>query len=76
MVEAGTTPRSGLAWRLWALAPIVLLAVVVAAFVSRRLSLVDLIGQNPPAADAFDIGRVEFEPGEIRIRVRNPQPES
>ena len=38
-------------------------------------SLVDLIGRNPPAADAFDIGRVEFKPGEIRIRVRNPQPE-
>ena len=74
-MEAGTTPRSGLAWRLWALAPIVLLAVIVAAFVSRGDSLVDLIGQNPPAADAFDIGRVTFEPGEIRIRVRSPQPE-
>jgi zinc transporter, ZIP family len=69
------TPRSGLAWRLWALAPIVLLALVVAAFVSRGDSLVDLIGTNPPAADAFDIGRVEFKPGEIRIRVRSPQPE-
>ena len=43
-MEAGVTPRSGLAWRLWALAPIVLLAVVVAAFVSRGESLVDLIG--------------------------------
>ena len=74
-MEAGATPRSGLAWRLWALAPIVLLALVVAAFVSRGESLVDLIGKNPPAADAFDIGRVEFKPGEIRIRVRNPQPE-
>ncbi len=52
-----------------------LLALVVAAFVSRGDSLVDLIGTNPPAADAFDIGRVEFKPGEIRIRVRNPQPE-
>ena len=52
-----------------------LLALVVAAFVSRGDSLVDLIGTNPPAADAFDIGRVEFKPGEIRIRVRSPQPE-
>ena len=34
-MEAGATPRSGLAWRLWALAPIVLLALVVGAFVSR-----------------------------------------
>jgi ZIP family zinc transporter len=74
-MEAGTTPHSGIAWRLWALAPIVLLAIIVAAFVSRGDSLVDLIGTNPPAADAFDIRRVEFKPGEIRIRIRSPQPE-
>jgi ZIP family zinc transporter len=74
-MEAGPAPRPGIAWRLWALAPILLLAVVVGAFVSRGASLVDLIGRNPPAADAFDIRRVEFKPGEIRILVRNPQPE-
>ncbi len=74
-MEAGTTPRSGLAWRLWTLAPILLLALVVGAFVSGGTSIVDLIGRNPPAADAFDIGRIELSPGEIRIRVRNPQPE-
>ena len=41
----------------------------------RRSILVDLIGRNPPPPDAFDVSRVEFHPGEIRIRVRNPQPE-
>ncbi len=74
-MEAEPAPRSGVAWRLWALAPILLLALVVGAFVSGGASIVDLIGRNPPAADAFDIRRVEFQPGEIRIRVRNPQPE-
>jgi len=74
-MEAAPAPRAGIAWRLWALAPILLLAVVVGAFLARGASLVDLIGSNPPAADAFDIRRVEFHPGEIRIRVRNPQPE-
>ena len=75
-MEAGAdSPLAGIAWRLWALAPILLLALVVGAFVSRGASLVDLIGQNPPPADEFDIRRVEFKPGEIRIRVRNPQPE-
>ena len=39
-------------------------------------SLVELLGRNPPPADAFDIRRVEFEPGEIRIKVRNPQPDA
>jgi hypothetical protein len=74
-MEAGAATRSGLAWRLWILAPILLLALVVGAFVSAGTSIVDLVGRNPPAADAFDIGRIELGPGEIRIRVRNPQPE-
>jgi ZIP family zinc transporter len=66
-------PPSGGLWRVWALVPVVLLAVVVGAFVSSGSSLVDLIGRNPPPADEFDVRRVEFEPGEIRIRVTNPQ---
>jgi ZIP family zinc transporter len=74
-MEAGPAPRPSVAWRLWALAPILLLALVVGAFVSGGSSLVDLIGRNPPPPDAFDIRRVELHPGEIRIRVRNPQPE-
>ncbi|MEJ7567931.1 MAG: hypothetical protein WKF41_06670 [Gaiellaceae bacterium] len=65
--------RGDLSWRLWALLPIVLLAVAVGAFVTAGSSLVDLIGKNPPQADAFDVRRVEFEPGEIRVRVTNPQ---
>ena len=63
----------GNAWRLWALGPILLLAIVVGAFVTAGSSLVDLIGRNPPSADAFDVRRVVFKPGEIRIRVTNPQ---
>jgi zinc transporter, ZIP family len=60
-------------WRLWALLPILLLAAAVAAFVAGGSSIVDLIGENPPQADAFDVRRIEFEPGEIRVRVTNPQ---
>ncbi|MDQ5821294.1 MAG: hypothetical protein M3540_07640, partial [Actinomycetota bacterium] len=67
--------NSGLAWRLWALGPILVLAAVVGLFVTTGSSLVDLVGRNPPAADAFDVRRVEFHPGEIRIRVTNPQPD-
>ncbi len=74
-MEAGTAGSrfADLGWRLWALGPILLLAVVVGLFVTAGSSLVDLIGKNPPPADAFDIRRVEFEPGEIRVRVTNPQ---
>lgn len=59
--------------RVWALVPVLLLAVVVGAFVTSGDSLVDLVGRNPPPADEFDIRRVEFKPGEIKIRVTNPQ---
>ena len=67
----GAARAARLGWRLWALVPI------LAARDRRRRrrrragsSLADLIGQNPPPADEFDIRRVEFKPGEIRIRVR------
>jgi zinc transporter ZupT len=73
-VEAGTaSARSDGFWRAWALLPVVLLALIVGAFVTSGDSLVDLIGRNPPPADEFDIRRVEFRPGEIKIRVTNPQ---
>ena len=71
--RAATGPGEGSAWRLWALGPILLLAAVVGLFVTSGSSLVDLIGRNPPPADVFDVRRVEFRPGEIRIRVTNPQ---
>ncbi len=69
--------RRGGAWttRLLVLVPIVLLVVVAAAFVSSGSSLTGLVGANPPPADELDVRRVEFQPGEIRIHVRNPQPE-
>ena len=69
--------RRGLGWstRLLALVPIVLLVAAAAAFVSSGNSLTSLIGANPPPADELDVRRVEFHPGEIRVLVRNPQPE-
>jgi ZIP family zinc transporter len=67
-------PRGG-AWRLWALVPLLLLVAVVALFGAAGSSVTDLVGRTPPPADEFDIRRVEFKPGEIRIRVTNPQPE-
>jgi zinc transporter, ZIP family len=62
-------------WRLWALVPLLLLIGAVSLFATMGGSLVELVGQNPPAPDEFDIRRVEFKPGEIRIRVTNPQRE-
>jgi len=73
-VEAGAASARGDGfWRIWALLPIVLLAVIVGLFVTSGDRVVDLVGRNPPPADEFDVRRVEFKPGEIRIRVTNPQ---
>ena len=72
-MEAPAAVGGGLGWRLWALVPIVLLAIVVAFVVSQGDRVVDLLGGSPPPADEFDIRRVEFREGEIRIQVRNPQ---
>ena len=41
--------------------------------VDAATSLLDLVGDAPPPRDEFDIRRVEFKPGEIKIRVTNPQ---
>jgi zinc transporter, ZIP family len=60
-------------WRLWAFVPLVLLVGVVALFGATGGSVLDLLGRTPPPADEFDIRRVEFHRGEIRIRVTNPQ---
>jgi zinc transporter, ZIP family len=70
---AGARARNGLAWRLWALVPLLLLVGVVSLFGAAGGSIVDLLGGTPPQADEFDIRRVEFEPGRIEIRVTNPQ---
>jgi zinc transporter, ZIP family len=74
-MEAGsaTTQPGRVNWRIWAVVPVVLLAVAVGVVVTAGSSLVDLVGSNPPPADQFDIRRVEFSPGEIRVAVRNPQ---
>jgi zinc transporter ZupT len=73
-MEARAAGRHGdLSWRLWALVPVVLLALAVGGYVASGSSIVGLIGKNPPQADEFDVRRVEFKPGEIRVRVTNPQ---
>ena len=75
-MEAGSASvRGRMGWRLWAVVPVLLLALAVGAVVTSGSALVDLVGTNPPPADEFDIRRVEFSPGEIRITVRNPQPD-
>ncbi len=61
--------------RLLALVPIVLLVAIAALFVSSGNSITGLVGDNPPAADAFEVRRVQFRPDEIRVLVRNPQAE-
>jgi len=73
MVAGAETPGSTSRWRLWAFAPVLLLVAVVAAFAAFGSSVTDLLGRTPPPADQFDVRRVEFHPGEIRIRVTNPQ---
>ena len=72
-MEAGGAAAGGFGWRLWALVPVVLLALAVALVVSQGDRVVDLVGGNPPPADEFDIRRVELRRGEIRVDVRNPQ---
>jgi len=75
-MEAGSaTTRARAGWRLWAVVPVLLLSLAVGIVVTSSSSLVGLVGSNPPSADRFDIRRVEFSPGEIRITVRNPQPD-
>jgi zinc transporter, ZIP family len=73
MVAGAETSPSSSRWRLWAFAPVLLLVVVVAAFAAYGSSVTGLLGRTPPPADQFDIRRVEFHPGEIKIRVTNPQ---
>jgi zinc transporter, ZIP family len=62
-------------WRLWAFVPLVALVGIVALFAATGSSVLDLLGRTPPPADTFDVRRVEFSPGEIKIRVTNPQPD-
>ncbi|MFL5933351.1 MAG: hypothetical protein ACJ755_05770, partial [Gaiellaceae bacterium] len=59
--------------RLLAAVPVILLVAAVTLFSSFGGSLTDLVGESPPPADEFDVRRVELHPGEIRIRVTNPQ---
>ena len=73
MASHAEAAPGGRSWRLWALVPLLLLTGVVALFTASGSSITGLLGENPPPVDEFDIRRVEFHPGEIRIRVTNPQ---
>jgi ZIP family zinc transporter len=75
MASTSTTADSRVPgpWRLWALLPLLLLVGVVALFATSGTSLLDLVGRAPHSTDEFNVRRVEFKPGEIRIRVTNPQ---
>lgn len=73
--DAAPGPARAWGGRLLALVPILLLVAAAALFTSSGGSVTGLVGDNPPPADAFDVRRVEFAPDEVRIRVRNPQPE-
>ena len=59
--------------RLAPLVPLLALAAVLAIFTSTGGSLVDLIGTKAPPRDELQIRRVQLDPGEIQIRVTNPQ---
>jgi len=72
--EAARRPMTA-RWRLWALVPLVLLVGAVALVSGTGSPITELVRTNPPPADEFSIRRVTFEPGEIRIRLTNPQPE-
>src|SRR5215470_3124640 len=77
MESGSVATRLGSAhWRLWALVPIAALVGAVALFVSTGGSLLGLVGQSPPPRDELDVRRVEFRPGQIEVRVTNPQRES
>lgn len=73
MSDTAAAVRGGRSWRLWAFVPLILLTGVVALFTAGGSSITGLLGESPPMPDEFDIRRVEFHPGEIRIRVTNPQ---
>jgi len=77
-MESGSVASrlSGSQWRLWALVPVAALVGAVALFVSTGGSLLELVGQSPPPRDELDVRRVEFRPGQIKVRVTNPQRES
>jgi zinc transporter ZupT len=73
MLSTATAARLRAGGWLWAVVPLLLLVGVVALFSASGTSLLDLVGRAPPPTDEFDIRRVAFKPGEIRIRVTNPQ---
>ena len=52
--HSATPDRGRVNWRIWAVVPVLLLAVAVGIVVTAGSSLVDLVGSNPPPADQFE----------------------
>ena len=75
MSARAETAGGSVRWRVLALGPLLLLVAIVVAFATWGGSVTDLLGRTPPPADQLDVRRVEFEPGEIRVKVTNPQQE-
>jgi len=67
VTAASAETARGLAWRLWALVPLVGLALAVAVVVSVGDRVVELVGGTAPPADEFDVRRVELRPGRYRV---------
>lgn len=76
-MEAGTAaaPLRRGPFALLAALPLVLLAAALLLFTATDTKLFGLIGENPPPPDELSVSRVDFAPGEIKLRVTNPQPE-
>ena len=71
-MESRAEPAGGLAWRLWALVPILLLVAVVALFSARGGSVLELVGQSPPPADDVERKRSTPEPSSSGVMIRSP----
>ncbi|MFY9488775.1 MAG: ZIP family metal transporter [Solirubrobacterales bacterium] len=68
--------RSRNARRLWAVLPLVLLAIALTVFTAFDTKVFGLIGDSPPAADEFNFQNVQFKDEGIVVHVTNPQPQA
>ena len=74
--EAPALERWSWGVRLSVLLPILLLIGATALVAATNGPLTGLVGHSPPPADELDIRRASFHTDEIRVLVRNPQPQA
>lgn len=72
---AKPTQTSRFRSRAYALLPLLILAIALAAFTGFDSKIFALIGGNPPPADQLSVSTVKFEDQKIVATVTNPQPE-